>query len=142
MRNSCFFSLLTVVLSSYFFHTSGYAQIGFDIPSGKNKVSFPFESYNNLIVVPVILNHQIPLRFVLDTGVRTSILTDRTFSDILNIQMNHLYLKYIPDVSLDGPGIVKNTGIGKGHYIGRNAQWQYQQQFQYLQGPGNCLFPG
>ena len=39
-----------------------------------------------------------PLRFVLDTGVRTSILTDRTFSDILNISYN----RKIPLVGADG----------------------------------------
>jgi len=72
--------------------------IGFDITNGRNKISFPFESYNNLIVVPVILNHRMPLRFVLDTGVRTSILTDRTFSDILNISYN----RKIPLVGADG----------------------------------------
>jgi hypothetical protein len=66
--------------------------------NGKNKISIPFESYNNLIVVPVILNHRMPLRFVLDTGVRTSILTDRTFSDILNISYN----RKIPLVGADG----------------------------------------
>ncbi len=79
--------------------TPGYAQtIGFDIIGGKNRISFPFESYNNLIVVPVILNHRMPLRFVLDTGVRTSILTDRTFSDMLNIS----YARKIPLVGADG----------------------------------------
>jgi len=72
--------------------------IGFDIMDGKDKISLPFESYNNLIVVPVVLNHRFPLRFVLDTGVRTSILTDRTFSDILNISYN----RKIPLVGADG----------------------------------------
>ena len=72
--------------------------IGFDIMNGKDKISIPFESYNNLIVVPVVLNHRMPLRFVLDTGVRTSILTDRTFTDILNIS----YSRKIPLVGADG----------------------------------------
>jgi len=93
------FSIITVVLLQSTFASPGYAQtIGFDITGGKNKISFPFESYNNLIVVPVILNHRMPLRFVLDTGVRTSILTDRTFSDILNIS----YDRKIPLVGADG----------------------------------------
>ncbi len=92
-------SLLAIVFLLYASACPGQAQtIGFDIIGGKNKVSFPFESYNNLIVVPVILNHRMPLRFVLDTGVRTSILTDRTFSDILNIS----YARRIPLVGADG----------------------------------------
>ena len=59
--------------------------LGFSLPDGKSKVQFPIEIYNNLIVVPVILNHQLPLKFILDTGVRTSILTEKAYSDILNL---------------------------------------------------------
>lgn len=62
--------------------------IGFTLKNNAKKVVIPFESYNNLIIVPVILNQALPLRFILDTGVQTTILTDRTFSDILNIQYN------------------------------------------------------
>ncbi len=87
--------LCLLVTSSY--HSFAQA-IGFDITGGKDRISLPFESYNNLIVVPVVLNHRVPLRFVLDTGVRTSILTDRTFSDILNISYN----RKIPLVGADG----------------------------------------
>ena len=72
--------------------------IGFDIIDNRNSIEIPFESHNNLIVIPVILNHRMPLRFVVDTGVRTSILTDRTFSDILNIS----YDRKIPLVGADG----------------------------------------
>ena len=72
--------------------------IGFDIIGGGNKIDIPFESFNNLIVLPVVLNHRIPLKFVLDTGVRTSILTDRTFSDLLNISYN----REIPLTGADG----------------------------------------
>lgn len=70
-------------------HTVAYAQtIGFSLKDNAKKVIIPFESYNNLIIVPVILNKALPLRFILDTGVQTTILTDRTFSDILDIQYN------------------------------------------------------
>ncbi len=99
MINKYICGLFTLVLLQYTTATPGSAQtIGFDIVGSKNKISFPFESYNNLIVVPVVLNHRMPLRFVLDTGVRTSILTDRTFSDILNIS----YTRKIPLVGADG----------------------------------------
>lgn len=62
--------------------------LGFSIEGGEKSVDIPFESYNNLIVVPIVLNNAIPLKFVVDTGVRTSILTERTFTDILNISYN------------------------------------------------------
>lgn len=90
--------LTLVVLQVSSFNLAHSQAIGFDIMNGKDRISIPFESYNNLIVIPVILNHRMPLRFVLDTGVRTSILTDRTFTDILNISYN----RKIPLVGADG----------------------------------------
>jgi len=59
--------------------------LGFEIMDNKKKVIIPFELYNNLIVIPVVLNNAVPLKFVVDTGVPTAILTERTFIDILNI---------------------------------------------------------
>lgn len=71
--------------------------LGFSLPPGKTKVQFPIEIYNNLVVVPIILNNQLPLKFILDTGVRTSILTEKAYSDILN-------LAYARKYSIAGPG--------------------------------------
>lgn len=71
--------------------------LGFSLAPGKSKVQFPIEVYNNLVVVPMVLNGQLPLKFILDTGVRTSILTEKAFSDILN-------LPYARRYSIAGPG--------------------------------------
>jgi hypothetical protein len=96
--------------------------LGFSLPDGKSKVQFPIEIYNNLVVVPVILNHQLPLKFILDTGVRTSILTEKAYSDILNLPYSRqlvisgpgeerLVVAYVTNnVSLDMPGVQ-----GRGH---------------------------
>jgi len=111
----------------FFFLTSisiGYAQqpLGFSLPPGKTKVQFPIEVYNNLVVVPVILNGQLPLKFILDTGVRTAILTEKAYSDILNLPYARKFTiagpggeklvdaYVINDVSLDMPGV-----HGRGH---------------------------
>ena len=48
----------------------------------------------------MVLNRQIPLKFILDTGVRTAILTEKTFSDILNLTYSRRY-------SIAGPGGIK-----------------------------------
>lgn len=71
--------------------------LGFALTNGKNRVQIPIEIYNNLVVVPVVLNDALPLKFILDTGVRTSILTQKTFSDILNLQYARKY-------TISGPG--------------------------------------
>lgn len=97
-------------------------QLGFSINNGKKRVQIPIEVYNNLVVVPVVLNDALPLKFILDTGVRTSILTQKTFSDILNLPYSRKYTISGPggdklvdayvtnNVSLDLPGI-----SGRGH---------------------------
>lgn len=103
--------------------SSGYAQVlGFSLPPGKSKVQFPIEVYNNLVVVPIILNGQLPLKFILDTGVRTSILTEKAYSDILNLPYSRKYTIAGPggeklvdayvtnNVTLDMPGV-----HGQGH---------------------------
>jgi predicted aspartyl protease len=98
MGNKYYYVFFLVLMQWLLLSPANAQTIGFDIMDGKNKVTIPFESYNNLIVIPVILNHRMPLRFVVDTGVRTSILTDRTFTDILNISYN----RKIPLVGADG----------------------------------------
>ena len=71
--------------------------LGFSITGGRSRVQIPIEIQNNLVIVPVILNGQVPLKFILDTGVRTTILTEKTYSDIL-------HLTYTRKYSIAGPG--------------------------------------
>lgn len=96
--------------------------LGFSLAAGKKKVQIPIEIHNNLVVVPVVLNDALPLKFILDTGVRTTILTQKTFSDILNLVYARKYTISGPggknlvdayvtnNVSLDLPGVQ-----GRGH---------------------------
>jgi hypothetical protein len=98
--------------------------LGFSLAEGKRKVQIPVEIYNNLVVVPVVLNGALPLKFILDTGVRTAILTQKTFTDILNLSYSRKYTisgpggeqiidAYITNnVSLELPGV-----MGRGHAL-------------------------
>jgi len=98
------------------------AQLGFTLADGATKVQIPIEVHNNLVVVPVIVNNQLPLKFIVDTGVRTSILTQKVFSDILHLAYTKKYTisgaggintvnAYITNnVTLDLPGV-----HGRGH---------------------------
>lgn len=74
--------------------------LGFSLAEGKKKVQIPIEIYNNLVVVPVFLNGALPLKFVIDTGVRTAILTQKSFTDILNLPYSRKY-------TISGPGGAK-----------------------------------
>ncbi len=98
--------------------------LGFALADGKKRVDIPIQIQNNLIVVPVILNDVLPLKFIVDTGVRTAILTQKTFSDILQLAYNR-------KLSVTGPGgeklidayVTTNVSIalpgvtGKGHSL-------------------------
>lgn len=98
------------------------AQLGFSLADGATKVQIPIEIHNNLVVVPVIVNNQLPLKFIVDTGVRTTILTQKVFSDILHLAYTKKYTIAAPgganivnayitnNVTLDLPGV-----HGRGH---------------------------
>lgn len=103
---------------------SDFALLGFRLPEGRNSHTVPFELIDNLIVVDIIMNNTLPLKFIIDTGVRTAILTEKTFTDLLNIQYSRIIKipvpgtqniveAYIaPNISLDMNGM-----IGKGHAL-------------------------
>lgn len=76
--------------------------LGFALKEGRNKVKIPIEVNNNLVVIPVVVNGQLPLKFILDTGVRTAILTEKIFSDILNLTYTRKY-------TVGGPGGQKSV---------------------------------
>lgn len=102
--------------------TLSMGQLGFSLREGRHRVQIPVEIVNNLVVIPVVLNGQLPLKFILDTGVRTTILTEKTFSDILRLTYSRRFLVAGPggeklveayvanNVSLDLPGV-----HGEGH---------------------------
>lgn len=95
--------------------------IGFKLDGGANKTSFSFDLINNLVIVPVMLNDSIKLSFILDTGVRTTLLTNNE-SGALELKFNRQVVVgglgiareikafVVPDVKLQLPGI---TGHGQ-----------------------------
>lgn len=98
--------------------------LGFTLDDGKKRVDIPFSIHNNLIVIPVLINDALPLRFVVDTGVRTSILTQKAYADILQLPYSRKYIipapgteKFITayitnNVTLKLPGVT-----GRGHAL-------------------------
>ena len=121
MMMRLYLSCLLFLVASF----PGFGQVlGFALADGKKKAEIPIEIYNNLIVVPVVLNGALPLKFILDTGVRTAILTQKTFTDILNLSYSRKYTisgpggeqiidAYITNnVSLELPGVT-----GRGHAL-------------------------
>jgi len=52
--------------------------LGFHWLNGQKKVEIPFELHANLIVIPLKINDSDTLRFLVDTGLGTTLLTDST----------------------------------------------------------------
>jgi PDZ domain/Aspartyl protease len=70
---------------------AGAQSLGFSLTDGRKRIQIPIEIFDNLVVVPVTINGRLPLRFILDTGVRTTILTEKSFSDALNLVYSKKY---------------------------------------------------
>jgi hypothetical protein len=85
---SRFALLLVSALSAL---TAEAQQLGFSLAEGRRRVEIPVEIHNNLVVVPVLLNGKLPMKFIVDTGVRTAILTEKSFTDILNLTYTRRY---------------------------------------------------
>lgn len=80
---------------------SGIAQqtIGFVFPKkNQKKVSFKFEMYNNLIVIPVSINNFLSMKFIVDTGAEATVLTEKAFGDLVG-------LNYVREIHIAAPGI-------------------------------------
>lgn len=60
--------------------------LGFYFERDQKRVTVPFELHNNLIILPITFNEKYPLKFILDTGVRSTILLDKEFMDALGIK--------------------------------------------------------
>ncbi|MEM6642366.1 MAG: aspartyl protease family protein [Bacteroidota bacterium] len=77
-------------------------EFGFKLPNNTRKVEIPFKQHNNLIVIPITINRFLTLKFILDTGVETAILTEKLYADILK-------LNYLREISIAGPGIIDSV---------------------------------
>jgi hypothetical protein len=71
--------------------------------TGKRKsIKIPFKLVHNLIIIPVQINDSKPLNFILDSGVKNTLITHLHFSDSL---------------SLNETGRIVIQGLGTGHEI-------------------------
>jgi hypothetical protein len=63
---------------------AGQPNAGFFIQYEKNSVKIPVEIQHNLILIPLRINDSFEMRFILDSGVKTTILTEPVISHIIN----------------------------------------------------------
>lgn len=106
MRNQtlsliAFILLLNTCLCS---SASGQKEFGFSMPNGQKRVEIQFEEFNNLIVIPITINQFLTLKFIVDTGVETAILTEKLFADIMDAN-------YVREITIAGPGIQDSVEV-------------------------------
>lgn len=97
--------------------------IGYRIDGNQKKASFSFELVNNLIVVPVIVNDSIPLKFILDTGVRTTLLTSEPLKQIEIIKNREVVI----------------AGLGTNHEIRANIATNVSVKLPGITGKGQTF---
>ncbi len=91
-----YFFYLWILLSPLI--SSGQNRIGFRLPDGEKSVEIPIELYSNLIAIPVTVNGYLTLKFILDSGAESIILTEKLFGDFLG-------LDYARTIDISGPGV-------------------------------------
>jgi hypothetical protein len=57
----------------------------FDFTAGQTKVEIPFYTFNNQVIIPVVVNDKVPLNFILDSGSPQAIFFDRKLAVELGI---------------------------------------------------------
>lgn len=56
-----------------------------EILGRQDRIEIPFELINDFIVVNVLMDNWLPLRFLIDTGAENSVIVDKKLSDFLNL---------------------------------------------------------
>ncbi len=84
MNNSIKYLLFIIILLT---HCNLFAQVyGLQIKNNRNQTTIPFKTFNNLIIIPVSINGSDTLNFIVDTGVRYTILLNKAIADNLNME--------------------------------------------------------
>lgn len=66
--------------------STALAQPGFTMQTGMKQVEIPFEYNNNFIIITLVFNGRMPLRFIFDTGAEHTILTKREIGDLFGLR--------------------------------------------------------
>lgn len=77
-------TILLIFFSCSFFYTDAQS-FGFQIEDKKDMVEIPFEIHNNFMVVQVIINNSLPLKFIFDTGAEHTILSKNILAGALGL---------------------------------------------------------
>lgn len=89
-RSPRLFTNMAVRIIAFFivwiYSLNSYAQLpGFYMKEEQRKVELPFYASNSLIIIPVSINGNYPVNFLVDTGVRSNILFSKDLGDAMGL---------------------------------------------------------
>ncbi|MEY4903125.1 MAG: hypothetical protein RLZZ292_940 [Bacteroidota bacterium] len=103
--------ILLFLFSECLFCNLQAQSLGFELPRGKMS-DFSFELHNNFIVVDILFNQALPVKFILDTGAEHTLLLKREFSDLMGVQYLRTFKIYGTDAKRELTAyIAKNISL-------------------------------
>ena len=80
-----FLTFLTIILFSFFCnHTKAESKL-YSFTTKQSKVSFPFKVFNNILLVDVQINQTKTLKFIFDSGCKSTIIIHPKWLDSFDI---------------------------------------------------------
>ena len=82
-----------IILVFYFFliKNNDAQSLGFEMQRDEQRIDIPFDFENNFIVVNLVFQNLIPLKFIFDTGAEHTILCKKDFADLANVRYNKVF---------------------------------------------------
>jgi hypothetical protein len=88
------------------------ARAGFTLEGGAKSVRIPVEIQNNIVLIPLRVNGSFEMSFILDTGVRTTILTESVISNFLQLDsVTRVRVRGLGDGEAIDAYMARNVGI-------------------------------
>lgn len=85
LKGFVWFALILILIQpKYSKADRNYLGFGFDSP--KKSVTIPFKSYNNLIIIESVIDDKIKLNLILDTGIRSLVLFNKSYIPKMSTQ--------------------------------------------------------
>lgn len=97
MKRILLFALTLILTSSSLVSEAQDKKFGFHFIQKRGSTRIPFGLHANLIIIPAQINNSDTLRFIVDTGVSYTIITDPTLRPYINSQ-------FVRTIQLDGVG--------------------------------------
>lgn len=117
MRNRTYFFILLLLAIPLSVQSQLSSRPGFSLPEHTSSIRIPVEIQHNVIIIPIRINGSFEMDFILDTGVRSTILTEPFLTQFLRLDSvsqvrvrglgegEDIYAVLAKDLRIDLPGV-------------------------------------